>query len=122
MGRIRIALLPSQPVRPHLLKGRKHERHHITMLVQLFSMDEPPESELASIENVSAQGARVKTERSWNPGSRILVKSSGGELWAQARAVYCQPVSPKGYAVGLDFFFMTLEWAMQSKQLWKTKK
>ena len=104
-----------------MLEGRKHERHHIKMLVQLSSMDEPLVSELASIENVSLQGVRVKTERTWNPGSLVLVKSSGGELWARARAVYCQPVSPKGFAVGLDFFFMTVEWAMQSKQLWKTK-
>jgi hypothetical protein len=91
--------------------------------VHLSSVDEPLVSELASIENVSAQGARVATERSWNPGSLILVKSSGGELWAQARAVYCQPISPKGYAIGLDFFFMTVEWATQSKswQLRETK-
>ena len=105
-----------------MLEGRKHERHYIKILVQLSSMDEPLVSELASIENVSLQGVRVKTERTWNPGSLVLVKSSGGELWARARAVYCQPVSPRGFAVGLDFFFRTVEWATQSKQLWKTKK
>jgi hypothetical protein len=85
-------------------------------------MDEPLVSELASTENISAHGMRVTTERSWNPGSLVLVKSSGGEFWARARAVYCQPNSPKGYAVGLDFFFTTVQWAMRSKQLWKTKK
>jgi hypothetical protein len=104
-----------------LLEGRKHERHYIKVPVQLSSMDEPLVSELASIENVSPMGVRVTTERSWNPGSLILVRSSGGELWAQARAVYCQPISPKGYAVGLDFFFRTVEWATQSKS-WQLRE
>jgi hypothetical protein len=92
------------------------------MLVQLSSMDEPLVSELGSIENVSPQGARVATERSWNTGSLVLVKSAQGDLWARARVVYCQAVNRSEFAVGLDFFFMTVEWAMQSKQLWKTKK
>lgn len=105
-----------------MLKGRKHERHTTKMLVQLSNIDEPLVSELASTENVSPKGVRVITERSWNPGSLVLVKSSNGELWARARAVYCQPISPKGYAVGLDFFSATAEWAMESKQFWKTKK
>jgi hypothetical protein len=92
------------------------------MLVQLSSMDEPLVSELGSLENVSPQGARVATERSWNAGSLVLLKSAQGDLWARARVVYCQAVGRSEFAVGLDFFFMTVEWAMQSKQLSKMKK
>jgi hypothetical protein len=121
-GRIKLALPRFSISEAALLKGRKHERHGVKMLVQLSSMDEPLVSELASTENVSPKGVKVTTERSWNPGSFVLVKSSNGELWAKARAVYCQPNGLKGYAVGLDFFSMTPEWAIQSKQLVKTKK
>lgn len=91
--------------------GRKRARTPERLLVQIFSSEEPFVRELCSTQNISSLGARLLTERSWTPGSRVLVDSPGGDLWA--RVVYCQPLRPKEFAVGLEFFARTGELAMK---------
>ena len=98
-----------------MLEGRKQPRTAERLLVQISTMDEPFVSELALTENVGPQGARVATERSWAPGSLVLVKSSSGDLLARARVVYCQAIGPRAFAVGLDLYAPTAEWIMRSK-------
>jgi len=71
-------------------------------------------AEYAATENVSCHGARVRTERPWRPDSRVLIKSSLGDLWARARAVYCQTLKPRAYVVRLEFLAHTGEWTARA--------
>src|SRR5213080_3135242 len=83
--------------------GRKEKRSQQEVEVMLSTIGEHPMSgELASMENVSSYGVRVRTERPWKPDTRVLIKSSAAE-WVSARVIYCQTMSPKSFAVGLEF-------------------
>jgi hypothetical protein len=68
----------------------------------------------ATTENVSANGVRVRTKRSWKPGTPVLFKSSQGELWGRAMVVYCQTLPANDFAVGLRFFVRTGAWITQT--------
>ena len=58
-----------------LLEGRKHLRTGERFLVQVSSVHDPLLSELASVENQSPSGVRLATERSWELGLHVEVKS-----------------------------------------------
>ena len=103
-------------------EARKQPRTSERLLVQISSLAEPWVTQSASTENVSPDGARVATKRSWPPGSRVLVKSSTGDLWARARVVYCKPTGPKSFVVGLEFVARTGAWVMRDWRLWDKKK
>lgn len=90
-----------------MLDGRKRARTSERLLVQIFSSAEPFVRELCPTQNIGSLGARLLTERPWTPDSRVLVDFPSGDLWA--RVVYCQPVHPKEFAVGLEFFARTGE-------------
>lgn len=85
-----------------LLGGRKHLRTDEHFLVQVSSVHEPLLAELASVENQSPSGVRVATERSWELGLHVDVKSVAGDLSARARVVYCKALGPKRFVVGLN--------------------
>lgn len=87
--------------------GRKQARTSERLLLQIFSSDEPFVREICPTQNINSLGARLVTERPWTPHSRVFVDYSGGDLWA--RVVYCQPLRPKAFAVGLQFFARTGE-------------
>ncbi len=93
--------------------GRKRERTSERLPVRIFSVEEPFVSESCTTQDISSLGARLLTERSWTPNSRVLVKSSADVLWARARVVYCQAVSRKAFAVGLEFLARTGELVMR---------
>lgn len=101
-----------------MLQGQKEPRIPKRFLVQISSVREPIVSELSPTENVSPFGARVTTNRSWTPDTRVLVKSSERDLWARARVVHCQPLGGKAFAVGLEFLARTGEWIMG--KLWES--
>lgn len=86
-----------------LLEGRKERRVPERMLVQISAVHDPRLEELASIENLSPRGARIKTERSWEHGCHVDVMANPGDLRARARVVYCQAIGPKMFVVGLNF-------------------
>jgi hypothetical protein len=91
--------------------GRR-EKRILQRFVVLLSNGTPPEvAECASTENISANGARVRTVRRWNPDTRVLVKSPLGELRSEARVVYCQTLPDTTFAVGLEFMDHTDAWA-----------
>ena len=83
-------------------------------MVQISSVEEPFACESCPTQDISYYGARLLTERSWTPDSRLIVKSSRGALWARARVVYCHPLSYKAFAVGLEFLVRTGELVTQS--------
>ena len=85
-----------------LLEGRKHLRTGERFLVQVSSVHDPLLTELASVENQSPSGVRLATEKSWELGLHVDVKSVTGDLTARARVVYCKALGPKRFVVGLN--------------------
>ena len=85
-----------------LLEGRKHPRTPERFLVQVSSVRDPHLTELASVENQSAYGVQLATERPWELGSHVDVKATTGNLNARARVVYCHALGPKKFVVGLN--------------------
>jgi len=63
--------------------------------------EHPMCGELASLENISSYGLRVRTERPWKPNTSVLFKSSQGD-WLRARVIYCQSLDTRSFAVGLE--------------------
>jgi DNA-directed RNA polymerase subunit N (RpoN/RPB10) len=61
-------------------------------------------TEVASTENVSSWGGRVRTKRLWKPDVHVFVKSSNRNFWARARVVYCQTLQNTTHALGLEFY------------------
>lgn len=94
-----------------LLEGRKHPRSAERFLAQVSSVHDPLLSELASVENQSPYGVRLATERSWELGSHVEVKSVVGDLKARARVVYCMVLGPKKFVVGLNIISRDAEQA-----------
>ena len=85
-----------------LLEGRKHLRTGERFLVQLSSVHDPLLTELASVENQSPSGVRLATERFWESGLHVDVKSAASDLSARARVVYCKSLGPQKFVVGLN--------------------
>ena len=91
-----------------MLEGRKQPRARVRFLVQILAVYDSDLSELAAVENVSSAGTRLVTARHWEPGSHVILKSiSEGNVWGRVRVVYCRAVSPKSFAVGLNFLIQT---------------
>ena len=59
-------------------------------------------TEVASTENVSSWGVRVRTKRLWKPDAHVFVKSSKRDFWARARVVYCRTLQGTIHALGLE--------------------
>lgn len=85
-----------------LLEGRKHLRIGERFLVLVSSIQDPLLTELASVENQSPHGVRLATERSWELGAHVDIKSVAGDLSARARVVYCISNAPRKFIVGLN--------------------
>jgi hypothetical protein len=84
--------------------GRREKRSPRKLNVLLSSGIEPMFAELASTENVSSCGVRVRTELPWKPNTRIFFKPSNGKSWARARVVYCRALQAKTHELGLEFY------------------
>jgi len=98
------------------LEGRRHPRTAERFLVQVSSVEDPHLTELASVENYSLNGARVASERSWELGSHVDLKSVAGSLKGRALVVYCQALGPRKFVVGLNIFSRDGEQAKPSKK------
>src|SRR5258706_10441891 len=82
--------------------------------VQLSSLDQPSITEPTSTQNLSSRGARVMTQRIWEPGSRLLIRSLRSDFRARARVVYWRSFSNSKFAIGLEFVARTGNWPTQS--------
>ena len=91
-------------------RGRREKRNPIKFVVLLSNGTKPVVANYASTENVSDNGARILTTRPWKQDTRVLVKSSLGELLARARVVYCRALPDGTFAVGLEFLARTDAW------------
>lgn len=88
-----------------LSEGRKYPRAGERFLVQVSSVRDPLLTEIASVENQSLKGVQLATERSWELGSHVDVKSVAGNLQnlnARTRVIYCRALGPKNFLVGLN--------------------
>jgi len=93
--------------------GRREQRSLQRFVVLLSNGTQPVVAECAPTENVSANGARVRTVRRWEPDSRVHVKSPLGELRCEARVVYCQTLQDTTFAVGLEFLGRKDAWVIE---------
>lgn len=84
------------------LEGRKHSRSAQRFLVQVSSVCDPLVTELAFVEDRSPYGVRLASERSWEPGAHVDVKSVEDGLRARARVVYCMVLGYKKFVIGLN--------------------
>jgi hypothetical protein len=64
--------------RDAMLEGRKQARTLQRFMVQISAVRDPRLVDMAFVENLSSRGARVATERLWEPGSHVDVKSRSG--------------------------------------------
>ena len=91
--------------------GRSEKRIARTMRVEVCVQDETKLNERTLTENVSAHGARVLMQLRLQPGQRVLVNSPNEGVRSQARIVYCQRVSERKFAVGLELSGRVEPWA-----------
>jgi hypothetical protein len=89
--------------------GRSERRTARTIAVELW--DEPLPNERTFTENVSPRGARVVTEREWQPGARLLLISLQDDIRSEAQIVYCERVAKYRFAVGLELSARVEQWA-----------
>jgi hypothetical protein len=112
------SLMPSEPTssneRPPVRDSRSEVRRSTVEPVQLYSLDRPSITEPVRTQNISSRGARVMTQRIWEPGSRLLVKSLRGDFWARARVVYWRSFSNTRFAMGLEFDAWSGNWPTQN--------
>jgi PilZ domain len=90
--------------------ARAEGRIAVMERVELSSLDQPAITEPTNTQNISSHGARVMTQRIWEPGSRLLIRSLRSDFWARARVVYWRSFSSTRYAVGLEFLAKTGKW------------
>jgi len=81
------------------------------MSVEVCVQDETKLNDRTLTENVSAHGARVLMQLKLQPGQRVLVNSPNEGVRSQARIVYCQRVSERKFAVGLELSGRVEPWA-----------
>jgi len=79
--------------------------------VEVCAQDEPKLNERMLTENVSAHGARILTERKLERGQQVLVSAPKEGVRSQARIVYCQRVSERRFAAGLELSGRMELWA-----------
>ena len=96
---------------------RKEKRNPEKLQVLLSRMAEPLLTEAASTDNVSSHGMRVRTDRHWKLDTHLIVQSSEYALWGRAKVVYCQSLSDRTFAIGLELTARTGDWIMRSSSL-----
>lgn len=83
--------------------GRFEKRIAREMIVEIRPEGEGMPKEAKTLtENVSPRGARVLMDREWRPGQHVLVIFLEEGLQTQAQIVYCQRLTERKFAVGLE--------------------
>ena len=72
-----------------LPSGRRDKRIRKEVVAELVRPDAPEPNEVALVQNGSACGVRVATQRTWHPGDNVLLSSPESGFRTQARVVYC---------------------------------
>ena len=88
---------------------RRDARAILTEPVELANLSRTWSTETTSTHNISPRGARVITQRLWEPGSFLLLKSLRGNFRARARVVYWRSFSSRAI-IGLEFIVQDGDW------------
>jgi hypothetical protein len=91
---------------------RLEDRSPVHVTVDLSGLDIHTAAQQGITQNVSARGARVVTNRPWQPNDHVKVRSLLGSLRSRARVVYCQPLGNDSFAIGLELFVSVGEWTL----------
>ena len=73
------------------------------MTGRLEEVGRDPICSSVTIKNISAQGARVISDRSWTAHQYVHLAEPGGEQYLNCEVIYCQGLKDGQYAVGLMF-------------------
>lgn len=84
------------------------------MPVKLFHR-EKSHFEITHTVDISAHGARVVSKRPWEPNLELSFLSISGKLYSSARVAHCESRADGSYAVGLELFRPSADWAEVSK-------
>lgn len=95
---------------------RVEDRTQVHVTVDLSGLDVHTAAQQGVTENVSARGARVVTNKPWQPNDHVKVRSLLGSLRSRARVVYCQPIGKDSFAIGLELFVTVGEWILPQMQ------
>jgi len=91
---------------------RLEDRSPVHVTVDLSGLDIHTVAQQGITQNVSARGARVVTNKPWQPNDHVKVRSLLGSLRSRARVVYCQPLGNDSFAIGLELFVSVGEWTL----------
>jgi hypothetical protein len=75
----------------------------VVMAGRLEEVGRDPICSCVTIKNISGQGARVITDRSWKAHQFVHLAEPGGERYLNCEVIYCQTLAHNQYAVGLKF-------------------
>lgn len=92
------------------LDGRNEKRVTMALPVCLVTADKLVFTDQAVTVNVSSNGARVMTRHRWEPEARPVLASSSGEIWTQAKVVYCELLANGYHCIGLEFSSPIKDW------------
>lgn len=88
---------------------RREQRAVMTEPVELINLTRSWSAESTSTHNISLRGARVTTQRLWEPGTFLLLKSLKSNFWARARVVYWRGFASRA-VIGLEFISHGGDW------------
>ena len=80
--------------------------------VQISGHEQLPGLETTFTQNVSSQGARVRSTRRWRPDEKLWISTLTGAFRALARVAYCQRQRGAGFVVGLEFLEPAGAWVI----------
>ncbi len=83
--------------------GRGEPRMDVAMSGRLEEVCADPIVDRVLIKNISANGARLISERPWTTDEHVRLAEPGGEQYLDATIIYCERLHDNGYAVGVRF-------------------
>ena len=89
---------------------RLEERLSLKVRVDLCSLNVRLRAQEGVTQNVSAHGARVVSNKPWKRNDRLNLLCLPGDFRARARVVYCEPLGPNSFAIGLQLLAAAGEW------------
>jgi hypothetical protein len=93
--------------------GRMEKRLPIAIVVRLTQAQDQPANgtEVTYTDNVSSHGARVVSNRPWEPGEVAQVTSLKDEITIRGKVVYCHKQQENRYLIGLNFQGRDVTWS-----------
>jgi PilZ domain-containing protein len=94
------------------LEGRMEKRLPIAIVVHLARVQDEPVggAELTYTDNVSAHGACVLSNRSWQTGELVQVTSFKEKVPIRGKVTHCEKRGDKRYRIGLNFNGSRVTW------------